>query len=624
MCESGNKLPLARPLYVCIGLCLLLAVAGAPTRAADSGDHRVTDLFYGQALYQYFQENDLDAIIQLMVAAELPRRQGSQPDESDLLLADLFYGYGLHEESRQLFARLLTSETSASIQNRLWFNLARLRYRQGYRDHAAELLGRIDDQLPRRIEAERKYLMTNLHLADDAFGEADDISRQIDSESIWKAYARYNLAVSMIESDRYRDGQEILDELGRMDPADAEFLALRDLANLSLGLKLLRIDAPEAALERLSRVRLEGPLSNQALLASGWAWSQMQAFDKAERPWQLLLRKNAVDAATQEAILAIPANYAEAGEDRLAIRHYEIAAIQFDRQLQMLDDAVDAIDNRELVSALRENAILLDREQRERLPPDSAVTAQLQLLLASASFHREVRRYQELLDIQQSLRHWSESFPTLELMLEERRRAFEAGLPQLQETGSFAKLDALNRQRDSFALELERISEQQDFRALAQTEEREQLQRLERVADRIGRVSVTRNTAYQQDMHRLLSGLLDYQLETEYPARLWQARKQLKLLDRELELANSRVLRLNQISDKTDADFDEFDRRIDGQVEKIASLNQRVEGLLAQQEARINELAIAAIREQQQHVVKLRLNARFELARLYDKLAVQP
>jgi hypothetical protein len=45
--------------------------------------------------------------------------------------------------------------------------------------------------------------------------------------------------------------------------------------------------------------------------------------------------------------------------------------------------------------------------------------------------------------------------------------------------------------------------------------------------------------------------------------------------------------------------------------------------LLEKQERHINGLAIAAIQQQQQHIVQLRLNARFELARLYDKLAAE-
>jgi hypothetical protein len=600
---------------------LLLALMSLPLAAATPGEHRVSDLYYGQALFQYFQQNELAAITQLMVAAERPRHDDSQPDETRLLLADLFYGYGLYEESRGLFAQLLDAEVSASVQNRIWFNLARLRYQQGYYDHASDLLSRIADRLPARIEAERKYLLTNLHLDKREYQQAADISSGIDPSSIWRAYARYNLAVALIEDEHYRDGQVILDDLGQMDPADAEFLALRDLANLSLGLKQLRMSAPDAALQRLSRVRLEGPLSNQALLASGWARYRMQQFDKAQVPWQLLLRRNAVDAATQEAILAIPANYAESGQDRRAIQHYEIAANQFDLQLEMLQGAIRAIQNRELITALRDSAILRDRGQLQSLPPSSSVTPQLHLLLASSGFQREVKRYQELLDIRESLGHWSNSLPTLELMLSERRRAFEDNLPVLQETGSFAQLETLTRQRDQFAARLDRIVSHEDYLALAQPQEREHMERLQRVADSIGRIAAQQSTGYQQDMLRLLSGLLNYQLATEYPARLWQARKQMLQLNSALDVAEARALKLRQITQQTDLEFSGFDNRIRGQSARIEGLRERVDKLLQQQENRINEMATEAIREQQQHIVQLRLNARFELARIYDKLA---
>ena len=43
--------------------------------------------------------------------------------------------------------------------------------------------------------------------------------------------------------------------------------------------------------------------------------------------------------------------------------------------------------------------------------------------------------------------------------------------------------------------------------------------------------------------------------------------------------------------------------------------------LLARQEKHINQMAVEAIRQQQRHIFQLRLNARFELARLYDKMA---
>ena len=122
-------------------------------------------------------------------------------------------------------------------------------------------------------------------------------------------------------------------------------------------------------------------------------------------------------------------------------------------------------------------------------------------------------------------------------------------------------------------------------------------------------------------MLRLLSGLLHYQLATEYPARLWKASKQMLQLDRALDEASDRALKLRQITQRTDRDFKGFENRIRGQSQKISALRQRVAGLLQQQEQHINRLAIEAIRAQQQHIVQLRLNARFELARIYDKLA---
>lgn len=623
---SGNN-PARRPALRAAAstpgfLCaLLLALLSLPLAATAAGEHRVQDLYYGQALYRYFQQDELGAITRLLVTELKPRRATSQTDEANLLLADLFYSYGLYEESRGLFARLLSAEVSDSIQNRIWFNLARLRYDQGYFEQSRDLLSRINDQLPSRIEAERKYLLTNLYLGDGEYDQATDLSNRIDARSIWKAYARYNLGAALVEDGDYRHGEHILDSLGRIEPANDEFLALRDLANLSLGLKQLRMNKPEAALQSLARVRLEGPLSNQALLASGWAWYRLEQFDHAQVPWRLLLQRNVVDAATQEAILAIPANYAESGQDRLAIRHYELAANQFDQQLLKLRNAIRSIENNELIAALRETALLRDRSHLQRLPPSSDVTPQLHLLLASSGFHREIKRYQELLDIRTSLRHWGSSFPALELMLDERRLAFEKKLPLLRKTGSFEQLEALSRRRDAYAERLDNIVSREDYLALAQADERDHLQRLQRVNASIDKIGAERNTAQQQDMLRLLSGLLHYRLESEYPTRLWRAKKQMLQLNRALDEASARALKLRQITQRSDRDFAIFQSRIGGQMQKIAALRQRVTRLLQQQEQHINQMAIAALRAQQQHIVQLRLNARFELARIYDKLA---
>ena len=627
MCVSGNRRHRLSVKRSARGLrhlfsALLLSCVCLQLGATELKQHRVRNLDYGRSLYQYFQNDNLGAITQLMIAEERPRN-AIQQDEANLLLADLYYDYGLYEESREIFAQLLTAEVSDSIQSRIWFNLARLRYEQGYFDQAQDLLSRISDPLPRGIEAERKYMLSNLYLGNRQYQQATDLGNQISSRSIWKVYARYNLGVSLIEDDHYEQGKSLLDKLGQMKAPSTELRGLRDRANLSLGLKQLRLGLPEAALESLSRIRLEGPLSNQALLASGWAWYRLEQFDKALNPWRLLIRRNAVDAATQEAILAIPANYAKSEQDTLAVRHYEIAVKQFDQQLALLTNAVGSIENNGLIAALQENQLLYDRLSLERLPPSSEVTPQLHILLASTRFQGEIKRYQELINIRISLGYWDNSFPALELMLAERRQRFKQKLSLLEQSTSDEQLELLDQRRGRFAERVNAIDSSNDYLALATPEEEDHLERLQRVATSIVKVAPERNTAYQQDMFRLVSGLLHYEMETDYPVRFWKTRKQLVHLDRALLEARYRVSALGRITERTANDFEIFEGIIDGQADRIRDLRSKVDGLIEKQELHINQLAVDEIRQQQLHIVQLRLNAHYELAKLYDKLAAQ-
>jgi hypothetical protein len=95
----------------------------------------------------------------------------------------------------------------------------------------------------------------------------------------------------------------------------------------------------------------------------------------------------------------------------------------------------------------------------------------------------------------------------------------------------------------------------------------------------------------------------------------------LVLLDRALDEADGRVVGLGRITARTQSDLADFRDRISGQSGRISTLGTRVAQLLQQQEQHINQLAIEAIHSQQQHVLQLRLNAGFELARIYDKLS---
>jgi len=589
-------------------------------QASESGlQHRVEDLAYGQALFHYFQQDELSAIIQLMVAKQGSRSQ-TQIEESELLLADLYYSYGLYGEAGVLFSRLQGENISAGIKNRVWFNLARLNYDQGLYDTARELLAKIDDVLPTHIESERQYLLTNLYLGNMQYQQAVDASQRITGGSAWRAYANYNLGVSMAENDQFDRGKVLLDKLGQMPINSIEMAALRDQANLALGFSLLRRSKPEAALASFSRIRLQGPLSHKALLGAGWAWNRLENFDKALVPWLELTRKNTIDVATQEALLAIPTVFEQSQRNELAVQYYELAANQFDLQLEILDQVASSIRQSELISALLQNSLLEPTSRFDMTPPPSVATPYLHLLMSSEAFQSEVKRYQELVNIRISLSHWNGNLPTLNLMLAERRKNFEQKKPLLEQTSDFQTLAKLERSREVYAAKLNDIENRHDYLSLASIDEKQQLQRLDKIAISMNKLRGRENTDSQADMHRLISGLLEWQISTDYAPRYRRAKKQLIALDKALAESGRRAQSLRQITDLSRDRFAEFEHRIDGQDIRIKTLYQRVVKLIKRQESRINQLAISAIQQQQEHITQLRLNARYSLARLYDSM----
>jgi len=584
--------------------------------------HRVENLAYGQALFEYFQENQLKAITGLLVAELQPQSQ-NQRDESDLLLADLYYSYGLYEESNRLFSRLLSGDTAKSLLNRVWFNLARLNHDQGFDQRARELLAQIDDSLPEGLQDEKQYLLSNLYLGENQVDAAKDASDRINAESIWYPYSRYNLGVTLLENKNFDDGKSLLEQLGEMPATSEEILALRDKANLSLGLNMLRNSRPEVALASFDRVSLRGPFSHNALLGAGWAWNELDQFSKALVPWLELAENNAIDAATQEALLAIPTALEANQKPKLAVQYYELAARQFDKQLKTLDEASKIISRDELIDILQINALVLEGSRYGLSPLQSATAPYLHVLMASNDFQQAVRRLHELLEIQATLNRWQFNLPTLSIMLDERRQRFQDKLPLLKQSTDLDNLENLKTARDQFASRLREIEINEDYLQLAAVEEKEQLEILEGVNVNLESIGSQRDTAEEQDMHRLLSGLLHWQISTDYAPRLWSARKQLIELDRALEISQQRANSLRQISDNSLQRFDGFETRIKDKEERIKAVKQQINDLVERQQRRINRLATDAIAQQQQHIIQLRLNTRYALARLYDTLVTE-
>ncbi len=580
------------------------------------------DLPYGTALYQLFQSKTLGAITEIDVG-KFKNSFRAQPDDAELLRGSLYFNYGLPEDAEEIFNQLLDQKKPESTRDRVWFNLARVQYEQGNFDQAEQLLAHITKPLPDLREQQRQYLLSSLFTRRQSFEQAADAIEKINPRSIWRAYALYNLSVTQIATGQEEVGYQGLEKLQKLNIPGDEFAGLLDSSQLALGLNSLRLEQNDEAINHFLKIRFSGPISNKALLGIGWAWSQKSDLDKAMGYWKALQKKTQIDGATLESYLAIPYALELKQRKAQAIEYYRQAAANYDKLLLEQQNIISQISDDQLIDALIQHRILEDSSIKligestlEKNTPNYLYT-----LIADKQFYQQLRHYQELLNILDALLKWDENIPLLSLMLNERRASFESKRPAIENSAAYDQLNALRSQVEQLSNRVTAIVSKENYLALANPDEADYLQQLDEVKSSIEQLEQHQDVSEEKAKFRLLKGLMQYQIETDFPTRAWHATSEVKYLNQAMLETTTAAQSLSLAAETNNKKLSELDQRIGGQTSAINDLLTQVDNLLGRQKNHINQLAINALLAQQDHIKQLRLSARYSLARLYDDLA---
>jgi len=209
-------------------------------------------------------------------------------------------------------------------------------------------------------------------------------------------------------------------------------------------------------------------------------------------------------------------------------------------------------------------------------------------------------------------------------MLAERRKAFEQRLPQTQsgEKGTTADLAAAMKTRATLAAELERVERDGDVIAFSDDRQDRLLQRLAEVQATMQANASDPEIGKLADKVRLLSGALAWELSSQWPSHLWQAKKALRDTDRGLEEAQEREARLAQAQRDEPQRFERFAKRIDALEAQINLLIPRVASVTREQQEAVQNIAVAELTGAQQRLAEYQTQARFALAQLYDRASL--
>ncbi len=600
--------------------CLAVFAAGvAPAARADEG-RAVKDPHFGEVLFFFFQEDYFSALT-LLGTAQHFARVPHHAEEAELLRGGMLLSYGLHQEAGRIFQALIDAGAPPSVRDRAWFYLAKIRYQRGYAAEAEDAIARVHGPLPGDLEDERLVLHAVLLLRRQQYPQAIAMLRQTSNRSGWSAYGHYNLGVALIQAGERDAGVKLLDEIGRARARGEELTALRDKANVALAYTFLQSDAPARAEPYLERVRLNGLLSNKALLGLGWTHAALDEYERALVPWMELTDRSMADTAVQESLLAVPFALGKLGAYRQSLARYERALDVYTREIARLDEAIAAIRR----GALVEN-ILRDNPGEEsgwfwrvRRLPDTLEGRYLTELLASHDFQEGLKNYRDLGFLLRNLNTWAQNIGTYRDMLATRRQGFTERLPRVIAGERALQVERARATYASEARELARIESEGDAEALATEREHSLAMRLERVRTGVERLADPAQRESAREKSRLLRGLLTWDLSAQYSTRLWEAKKALRETDRLFAEAEVRRLALAQAQTQVPAKFDEFDTRIEILRGRISRAQADVGAVAGAQEAYLAELAVAELARRRDQIVTYTTQARFAVAQIYDR-----
>ena len=592
--------------------------------AVSDKPQQVLDLHYGEVLFHFYQQDYFTAISHLMVAQQQNLLQHHQ-DESELLLGGLQLSYGMPDQAERRFERLLDRNTDTELRNRVWYYLTKISYQHGHYRRALEKLQKIEDPDDKLIAAELALLNANLRMSLGKDSEAAEALEDARAPDGWEEYLRINRGIALLRAGKLEEGRKTLDKLGTERADNEELRTLRDRANLGLGYELLRAGDAEQARKYLNRVRLQGPYKQAALLGAGWADAERGDYRQALTPWLALLELASYEAEVQEAHLAVPYAFAQLADGKRAIHFYEQAIVYFEEEQRQLDVAIEGARSGVLLSLLSQTDTgvsggwLHDTPTLENVPSGRYLID----VLSSHGFQEPLKDYRDLGYLQQLLYEWLENINLYYDMVDARRLAYRQRAPLIRERLEEQEAQALQQRWQAFRSLTRAQHGSGDPLDLATGKEKQQWQTLRKIQVTLANLPPQPRYSNMLAKARWLQGVLYWQIQADYKARLREVEKQLQELENPVREA---VVKHQQVSDGLNnaiSGFDGYDRRIEAMRQRILKLIPSIQVSRDKASEKLQRLALQELETRRERVASYRLQARYALARSYDLLAQQ-
>lgn len=663
MIEWLNRMTAGTPA----GLALtgaLAALLHGPVAVSDELPQRASDPAYGVALYEYYQGNAFEALTRLNVAAAEGGIDG-HGDHPALVEGGLMLSYGMTHEAGALFRALLDEDAAVApgTRNQAWFYLGKVFYQEQDPAAARDALERVDDELLQdesdELYHEWLYLRGQLALAGTAptNGETvDTLIGALPESSLWRAYLHYNQAVG-----RLAEGQteavmadlssldDLLDELIKEQseleqPLANEMSALRERVKLSMGRLHLSRGNFAGAMASLEQIALDGVFSDQALFDYAVAASREGKAGLALQALNTLQQRPLFTPWLQQVPYARGFLFEQMDRQQQALQAYRAAASHYQSLNTRLSNEREHLTEARLIEALRfiregdrpgqagsmdsamvrpepgEATVLTDAYGRVKVRPEDYSLAGL---LATETFQLSLRDLHELYRLRDSLGQWQKQLESFDIMLATRAQQREHRIRETRDALEALNADQWLARQAEYRSAIEDALGREDLRFFMTQEQHELADRLAQVEQTLSQLPNDESTRDQRETFQRMKAYFNWRLADDYAVNRWAAEKQLRELDRAMEVfVDQRALIEQEMA--SGGENQALAARVAARQATLQRLRGEVDKALSAARTELLTLVDAELLQQSQEVQGYLRATRHAAARLADTLFLGP
>ncbi len=433
-------------LYLVLA-CLIASVVNAQTRQFISDNKSTQDLEYGLVLYDYFQKNYFEALIEQEYAQAIDNSI-AKGSTGQILKGGMMLSYGMPDASKKIFENLLQTQATEEISNKAWFYLAKMLYAKSDIANARDALNRVKGKVPDEIYTEYNYLVLlvakgNLQASGSAL-VSEDVLKAAQKNTPYYPYLLFNTAIMQLRNNQLKDSVKNLEAVTEYSGKSEELSVLADRARHGLAELAIKYNRLDEAWNYLKPIRTNGLYSNRALLSYAWAAINLKRFNDAIPALEMLNGRSIAIPEVQEAIVLLAHVYEQEGLLKKALQANVNAEKNYQKGVEMLTEARAIIDKQDVPREFIDNieAMIDDSDWFNTKPSVDykKLTPFLIDLMAGYQFRETLDELADLYAMEANLQYWSLQAEQHALILKNaRQKTYDNSLKDLLDRGLVLK-----------------------------------------------------------------------------------------------------------------------------------------------------------------------------------------